>query len=70
MGQKRHAVVRVDHARGTLRARWQRDISKMIGGAAYTQFRTQVSLVPPPCEELTTSEPSLQRHASGRQERW
>jgi hypothetical protein len=23
---------------------------------------TQVSLVPPPCEELTTSEPFLQRH--------
>src|SRR5450631_2129487 len=52
--------MRVDQTRETLRAL---DVARhpvqMIGGAAEHQVSsTQVSLVPPPCEEFTTSEPS------------
>src|SRR3981189_119187 len=60
MRQQRHSIVRIDQtseALGTL------DIARhpvhVIGGAAEHQVSsTQVSWVPPPCEELTTSDPS------------
>ena len=60
LGQERHAVMRIHEAREALRPL---DVARhpvqMIGGAAqHAPSSTQVSLVPPPCEEFTTSDPS------------
>ena len=69
--QQRQALVRIEHAREVHRTlEVARHPVEMIGGAAQhsgshraaprrpARPSTQVSLVPPPCEELTTSEPS------------
>ena len=64
VGQQRHPVGDVEHARGVLGALdVARHPEELVGGAAEhgdvpQSARTQVSLVPPPCDELTTSEPS------------
>ncbi len=64
--QERHLVVDVEHARRVLGAlHVAGHPEQVIGGARQHAHasRIQVSLVPPPCEELTTSEPCLQRDA-------
>ena len=61
-----HPVGDVEHARGVLGALdVARHPEELVGGAAEhvgppvaSCASTQVSLVPPPCDELTTSEPS------------
>src|SRR3981081_2536234 len=60
MRQHRHAIVSIHEPRPALGAfDVARHPIQMVGGAAQHQASsTQVSLVPPPCEELTTSEPS------------
>ena len=65
-GQQRHAEADIEHARGVLRPlHVARHPEQILGGAAQHHQRssTQVSLVPPPWLELTTSEPFAQRHA-------
>src|SRR5208283_3669489 len=60
LGQQRHSIMGVHQTREAFGAL---DVARhpvqMIGGAAEHQLSsTHVSLVPPPCEELTTNEPS------------
>ena len=56
--EQRHATVHIEHAREVLGALGvARHPIQVIGGAAQ-HASTQVSFVPPPCEEFTTSDPS------------
>ena len=60
-GQHRDAGGDIDQPRGVLRAfHVPRYPVEIVGGSAqHAQLsNTQVSLVPPPCDEFTTSEPS------------
>ncbi len=56
----RHPVDRVGHA-AQQRAGFQRSYARLSCGAPGAS--TQVSLLPPPCDEFTTSDPLRKRHA-------
>ena len=56
--QQRHPAVHIEHAREILRTLGvARHPVEVVGGTTQ-HASTQVSFVPPPCEEFTTNEPS------------